>query len=252
MTSISPRRLALVGLLVAGGSAGLVGGAIPAGADHAAEKITLSKTTDLVDGDAVTVTFSGFAAGGKPAKVVIAGQGKLVTLPDKLNFEEYGAAPSAEVGADGTGTLSLIAVADHGTVQDGTTLNCMTQQCWAIVVQEPFLPQPNYAAVPIYFAGGSVRPEGAATETSAAETTAAPETTAAAETTAAPETTASAEPTDTADDVAADPEDTKAGATDEAKDSDDGGNGALYGIIAAVVALVGVGAFLLSKKKAAE
>ena len=34
------------------------------------------------------------------------------------------------------------------------------------------------------------------------------------------------QPTDTADDVAAHPEDTKAGATDEAKDSDDGGNGA--------------------------
>ena len=237
-------RFAVRGLAALAGTFLALGvSALPASADHAGEKLVASKTADLTDGETVTVTFSGFAAGAKPAKVVIAGQGELTTIPDKLNFDEYGSAPTATVAPDGTGSLELVATADHGTMQDGTTLDCKIQQCWIIVVQEPFLPQPNYASVPITFAGGSV----------AAATTAAPETTAAPATTVAPVETVPVETTTTAVALTTTTEPattTTVAAVDTASDDEDsGGSGALYAIIAAVVVVLGGAGFFIAKRK---
>jgi len=213
--------------------------ALPASAHHADEKVEVDKTTDLNDGDTVKVTFSGFTAGGKPAKVVIAGQGELVTIPDKLNFDEYAVAPSVDVAADGTGSFDYVVTADHGTVQDGSTLDCRIQQCWIVVVQEPFLPQPNYDSVPITFVGGSVTP----TTDAAAPTTApaAAETTAPVAETTAPETTTSA-PATTTTEVTADE-----GVTVE--DDDDGGSGVLYAVVAGVVVVLGAAGFVIARRK---
>jgi hypothetical protein len=220
--------------LLAAGLIVLVGS--PAGAKHAGESITVSKTTGLVDGDTVQVTVSGFAPNAKPVKLVIAGQGDLVTIPDKLNFDEYAVAPEVPIAADGSGSAELIVTADHGTVQDGSTLDCSTARCWIIAVQEPFLPQPNYASQEIFFGSN-----GPATTTTAApaETT----TTAAATTTEAPTTTS--EVTETEDEI--DTEETAA-----VEDDDTGGsNGLLIAIIAVVVVAVGVGGYFLTKKKPA-
>lgn len=202
----------------------------------------MSKTEGLNDGDALTVSITGFAAGGKPAKLVIAGQGKLVTIPDKLNFDEYAVAPEIAIAADGTGTGQMVALADHGTVQDGTTLNCLTQQCWVVAVQEPFLPQPNYASVPIFFAGGSVVPT--ATTAPVTETTAvvvAETTTTVAETTTTSSTTTTTEPEATTTTEVVD-------TTGDTGD-DEGGSGLTYAIIAGVAALAAAGGFLATRRK---
>ena len=101
-------RTALAGIAavaLAVGTLALVGTA-PAGAVHAGESITVSKTTGLSDGDAVTVTVGGFTPNAQPVKLVIAGQGTLVTIPDKLNFEEYAVAPTVQIAADGRGPQS--------------------------------------------------------------------------------------------------------------------------------------------------
>lgn len=241
------RRRTVRGLaLLAGGMLAVGVAALPASAHHADEKVEVSKTTDLTDGDTLKVTFSGFTPGGKPAKVVIAGQGELTTIPDKLNFDEYGSAPSVEVAADGTGSFDFVATSDHGTVQDGSTLNCLVQQCWVIVVQEPFLPQPNYDSVPVTFVGGSVAaptteaPATPTTVTDVAETTAAPAVTEAPATTVASEVTST-----TAADTTT--ESASSAVVDDA--DDEGGSGALYAIIAAVVVVLGVGGFVIARRK---
>ena len=122
-----------------------------ASAKHAGESITVSTTTGLADGDTVRVTVAGFTPNANPVKLVIAGQGDLVTIPDKLNFDEYAVAPEVPIAANGTGATDFVMTSDHGTVQDGTTLDCLVDQCWLIAVQEPFLPQPNYASQAISF-----------------------------------------------------------------------------------------------------
>jgi hypothetical protein len=213
-------------------------GGVGASADHAGETLTASKTDGLNDGDTVTVTFANFNPAGKPVKVVIAGQGKLTTIPDKLNFDEYAVAPTANVGSGGGGSVDIIVVADHGTVQDGTTLDCKTQQCWIIAVQEPFLPQPNYASVPITFAGGSVAAATTAPPTAAPDTTAVPaETT----TTLVEETTTTeVEATTTTTEVVAD----DAAASEE----DGGGSGLTYAIIAVVAALAAGAGYYFTRR----
>ena len=65
---------------------------------------------------------------------------------------------------------------DHGVVQDGSTLDCLVDQCWLIAVQEPFLPQPNYTFPEISFGDEPAPPPTPAP--TAAPTTAAPTTTA--------------------------------------------------------------------------
>jgi hypothetical protein len=216
-----------------------------AAADHAGETVTVSKTTDLAEGETVTVRFSGFTFGGDKARVVTAGQGKLTTVPDKLNFDEYANAPTVDVGPDGTGSFEYVVVSDHGTTPSGAALNCKVEQCWIIVVQTPFRPQPNYASVPITFAGGSV----AASETTTAPTTAASpaaEAPAQTTTTAAPATTTTAvmaEATTTTVKTA------EAASSKSSSTKDSGGSGALYAIIAAVVVLLGAGGFAIARKK---
>ena len=170
----------------------------PSGATHAGEAIQVSRTTGLADGDVVTVSFSNFTpadAGGKPVKIVIAGQGVLTTIPDKLNFEEYATTTEVPVAPDGTGVAEFVVFADHGTVNDGTTMDCTKQDCWIVAVQEPFLPQPNYATQQISFGAAPApvaapaAPAGpAAPVTTAPPATVAPETTVPAAT-VAPATT---------------------------------------------------------------
>lgn len=242
-TSRSKQLAMRLALVVAGTSLAFGATALPASAHHADEKVEVSKSTDLSDGETVKVTFSGFTPGGKPAKVVIAGQGELTTIPDKLNFDEYAVAPEVTVAADGTGSADLVVVADHGTVQDGTTLDCKTKQCWIVVVQEPFLPQPNYDTVPITFAGGSVAAPttvAGATETTAVTAETTPTTVAAAATT----TTTAAEATTTTE---AELETTATSA--DSSDDDESGSGALYAIIAAVVVVLGAGGFVIARRK---
>lgn len=246
-TPTATRRLAAV---LAGSAAAvllLAGRAPTAAADHAEEKVEVSKTADLVDGETVKVTFSGFTPGGRPAKAVIAGQGKLTTIPDKLNLDEYGAAPAVDVAADGTGSFDLVVVADHGTVRDGTTLDCKIQQCWIVVVQEPFLPQPNYNSVPITFAGGSV--VAPSTTVAGGETTTVPLDPAVSTTAAAAESTTTAAPADAS--TTTTEADTAPTSTsgDSSGDDEDGGSGALYAIIAVVVVALGAGGFVIARRK---
>ena len=211
----------------------LIGGA-QASADHAGETITVSQTSGLADGDTVKVTVAGFTPNAKPVKLVIAGQGKLVTIPDKLNFDEYASAPTVAIAADGTGSADFVVTSDHGTVQDGSMLDCTSAQCWIIAVQEPFLPQPNYASSEISF-GDAPPPAPATTAVAAPESTVAP-------TTSAPPTTEAATTTTELD-------------TDEtaapAEDDDDGGSALLWVIIAAAVVVIGAGAFFLTRRKPA-
>lgn len=245
--TVHARRIAAA-VLFASTMIGLGG---TAGADHAGEAISVSKTQELNDGDTLTVSLTNFQAGGKPVKLVIAGQGKLTTIPDKLNFDEYAVAPQVTVNADGTGTGEIIALADHGTVQDGSTLDCRVQQCWVVAVQEPFLPQPNYATVPIYFAGGSVTPETTAPPATTPGTTVAPSSSVAPETTASSTsvaestTTTTTEPTTTTVKV-----DEANKAADENIEEDGGGSGAVFaGVAAAVVALAAAGAVIAKKRQ---
>jgi len=217
-----------------------------AGARHAAESITLSQTSGLAEGGTVRVTVSGFAPNAKPVKLVIAGQGELVTIPDKLNFDEYAIAPEVAIGPDGTGSADLVVTSDHGVVQDGSTLDCYVSQCWVVAVQEPFLPQPNYDSEPIYFAAGSLTPPPVGeTPVAATATTAAPvaETpTTVAPTTEAPTTTT--EPTTTTTEV-----DASEIAASSTTDEGGGGSGPILAIVAVVVVAVGAGGYFLTKKK---
>ena len=254
-------RLARIAGATALGLAWLAFTVAPAGATHAGEKMTVSKTTGLVDGDTVKVTFSGFVPGGVTgqhpnAKIVIAGQGTFTGIPDKLNFDEYANAPQVLVGPDGSGASDYVVFADHGTVQDGTTLNCNVNKCWLVVIQEPFLGpegQPRYAATPITFgAGGGVpapstpAPTVPAATVPGANTTVAPvaETTttaAVAETT----TTTVAETTTTeATTTTTTPEDSTVTVEDEGSNT-----GLIVGIAVAAAAVLGGGAFLATRKK---
>lgn len=240
--------------LGAGVALALVAG--PVGATHKGEKITVSKTTGLADGDTVRVTFSGFAPGGVDgvhpnAKIVVAGQATFNGIPDKLNFDEYASAPEVLVQPDGTGAADYTVYADHGTMQDGTTLNCNTAKCWLIVIQEPFLGpegQPRYAAQEISF-GTAVAPTTAAP---VAPTTAAP-----VETTTIPpaaETTTTAAAAVTTTTVAATT--TTEAATEAAGDvtvDDEGGSntGVIVGVAVAAALVLGGGAFVATRKKPA-
>lgn len=219
------------GLLVVAGT--------PVSARHAGESITVSKTSGLVDGDSVTVTVAGFTPNANPVKLVIAGQGELVTIPDKLNFDEYGSAPTVAIGPDGSGTAEFIVTSDHGTVQDGSTLDCLTTQCWIIAVQEPFLPQPNYASQEIFFGDAGPAPTTTAPPVAPAETP----------TTAAPVETTTTEAATTTTESTAEKLDTDETAAVE--DEEGGGSGLLIAIVAVVVVVVGVGGYFLTKKKPA-
>lgn len=227
-----------------------VGAAPPAAAHHAGETVTLSRSEGLNDGDTVTVSFTNFAAGGKPVKLVIAGQGRLVTIPDKLNFDEYAAAPEVTVNADGSGSGEIVAIADHGTVRDGTTLDCRVQQCWVVAVQEPFLPEPYYATAPIYFSGGSVAPststppdtgapstESSTTPTSTTPTSTTPTSTTTSSSTTSTTTTTSEKPVD---DEESDPKITI---------EEDGGSGLVFGMIGAGVLVAAAGGAVVAKKR---
>ena len=212
----------------------LVVGSTSAGAVHAGESITVSQTTGLADGTTVQVTVSGFTPGARPVKLVIAGQGTLVTIPDKLNFDEYAVAPEVPIGPDGTGSAEFIMTADHGTVQDGSTLNCNVDQCWLIAVQEPFLPQPNYASQEIFFGTNGPATTAAPAPTEAPPVTEAPTTTESTTTTEATTTTLDTEELATSD-----------------EDDEGGSSGLLFVIIAVVVVAVGAGGYYFTKKKPA-
>ena len=234
-------------------------------ANHQGETIQLSKSAALVDGETLTVSISGFTPGGVDgkhpnAKLVIAGQGEFTTIPDKLNFEEYASAVEVPIQPDGTGTGQLLVYADHGTVQDGSSLNCATDPCWVVAVQEPFLPQPNFASQQVTFGGA---PAAAAAPVAAAPiaapkapTAQAPVTTvapAAPSATVAPETTiatsATVAPTATvATTTTAAPKrvETAAAASVKASGTD---SSVLFGIIAVLAALIAGGGFLATRKK---
>ncbi len=222
-----------IAVLIGVALAGLMGGVLPAAADHAGETVALSQADGLSDGQTITVTIAGFDPAGKPGKIVTAGQGKLTTIPDKLNFDEYAVAPEITIQPDGTGTGQYIATADHGVVEDGSTLNCLATQCWIVVVQEPFLPQPNYASQPITFEGGSIAPS--TPDTTAPPATEAPATTEAPTTTVAETTTTT---TTTKVTVVA------------VSDEDDGGSGLTFLIIAGVVLVAAGAAYAATRRKA--
>ena len=187
-----------------------------------------------------------------PVKVVIAGQGELTTIPDKLNFDEYAAAPPIAVKADGTGTAQLLVYADHGTQQDGSHLDCTKSPCWIVVVQEPFLPQPYYATVPISFGTAAAPttakpvPTTAAVVPTSAATTVAPATTAPTQATIAETTTVAPTTTEVTTTTAV----TVAGTNTSSAKKDDGSNTGLIvgGIIAAVV-ILGGGGYLATRRK---
>ncbi len=152
------RIAAATAILAAGTGAFLV---IPAGATHDGETIKVSKFDGLTDGDVVDVSFAKFtptSAGGKPVKVVIAGQKEFTTVPDLLNFEEYGAAKKLDVAADGTGSTTITVKKDHGIMNNGAPLVCgVSGPCYIVAIQEPFLPLPRWAVQEITF-GGSGAP----------------------------------------------------------------------------------------------
>jgi hypothetical protein len=234
-----------------------VASAGPSGATHAGESIQVSKTTGLADGEVVTVSFANFTpadAGGKPAKIVIAGQGVLTTIPDKLNFEEYATAVEVPVAPDGTGVAELVVFADHGTMNDGTTLDCNVQDCWIVAVQEPFLPQPNYATQQISF-GAAPAPVAAPAAPSGpvAPVTTAPPATVAPETTVPPATVAPATTIATTTTTVATTttvkERVETAAASSVKDAGTD-TGAVFGIIGVLAVLVAGGGFLATRKKA--
>ena len=253
LAALSAAGIGLALTLAVGVTAG------PVGATHKGEKIVVSKTDALQDGDSVRVTFSGFAPGGVDgthpnAKIVIAGQNTFTGVPDKLNFDEYASAPEVLVGADGTGATDYVVFADHGTVQDGTTLNCAVNKCWLIAIQEPFLGpegQPRYAAQAISFGSVGVAPTApvptnttpATTQPSA--TTAAPgETTSTASVPAETTTTTEPEVTTTTEPTATTPDDTVT-----VKDEEGSNTGLIIGIVAGAAVVLGGGAFLATRKK---
>lgn len=231
-------------------------------ANHSGEAIQVSKTSGLSDGETVAVTLSGFVPGGNDgqhpnAKLVIAGQGDFSTIPDKLNFEEYASAIEVVIQPDGTGVGELLVYADHGTQQDGTQLNCNTDPCWIVAVQEPFLPQPNYATVPITFGGAApapAAPAAAAPAAPKAATPAAPVTTAPPAPTAAvaPETTIAAPttvaPTTTVATTTTAPKRVETAAAASVADSGTESS-VLFGIIAVLASLIAGGGFLATRKK---
>jgi len=147
------RALRVAGAIAAITLSGVAGLAGTASATHAGETIAVSKTSGLADGETVHVTVSHFTPAAKPVKLVIAGQATFDGVPSKLNFTEYAAAPTITLAADGTGEADYAVKIDHGLDNDGNPLVCGKdgQQCWLIAVQEPFLPQPNYAAQQITF-----------------------------------------------------------------------------------------------------
>ena len=230
-------------------------------ATHQGETIQLSKSAALIEGETITINITGFTPGGVDgnhpnAKLVVAGQGEFNTIPDKLNFEEYASAVEVPIGADGTGSGQLQVYADHGTVQDGSTLNCATAPCWVVAVQEPFLPQPNYASQQITFGGAPAAAAPAAAAPAAggkAPVTTAPPTTVAAApvATVAPATTIA---TATTVITSAGPSTTAAPKrveTAEAASVKQGGadSSVLFGIIAVLAALIAGGGFLATRKK---
>jgi hypothetical protein len=217
--------VAVIGIMI---GFGMAPSASASRAVHAGETITVSQSTGLADGQTVTVSFTNFTPNAKPVKVVIAGQTGFTTVPDKLNFAEYAVAPSVPVNPDGTGSIDYVVKIDHGIDNVGNPLVCGQngQQCWLTVIQEPFLPQPNYAQQEIFF--GSAGPA----TTAAPVATAAP-TTAAPTTTSAPATTTTEKPV----------------VTPAATTDDSGSNtGLIIGIAAAAVVLLGGLGFILSRR----
>lgn len=196
------------------------------GATHDGETITVSRFSGLSDGEVVQVTFGGMtpaSAGGKPVKVVISGQKEFTTVPDKLNFAEYGAATPIPVADDGTGSTPFTATIDHGTDNTGAPFVCgPTTPCYIVAIQEPFLPLPRWAVQEITFGAA---PGPAPTE---AATTAAP-TTAAAPTTTEAIVAVTAEPT-------------------KDKDEDSSNTGIIIGAVAAGVVLLGGLGFVLARR----
>ncbi len=224
------RALRVAGAIAAITLSGVAGLAGTASATHAGETIVVSKTTGLADGETVHVTVSNFTPAAKPVKIVIAGQATFTGVPSKLNFTEYAAAPTITLAADGTGEADYAVKIDHGMDNDGNPLVCGKggQQCWLIAVQEPFLPQPNYASQEITF--------GDAAPTGPTVTIAAPTTTAAVTTTTAPPvetTTTTAKATVTV--------------TDDSKDN--GSNtGLIVGIAAGAVVVLGGLGFAMTRR----
>ena len=221
------RALRVVGAIAAISATTVLGLAGSASATHAGETITVSKSAGLADGETVHVSFTHFTPAAKPVKIVIAGQSTFDGVPSKLNFTEYAAAPTVTVNPDGTGEADYVVKIDHGLDNDGNPLVCGKngQQCWLIVVQEPFLPQPNYASQEITFGDAP-----AAAVTTLAPTTLAP-------TTLAPTTVA--ETTTTVKDVVT--------VTDNSKD-DSSNTGLIIGIAAGAVVVLGGLGFALSRR----
>lgn len=225
------RALRVAGAIAAITLSGVSGLAGTASATHAGETITVSKTTGLADGETVHVTVSHFTPNAKPVKIVIAGQATFTGVPSKLNFTEYASAPTITLAADGTGEADYAVKIDHGMDNDGNPLVCGKggQQCWLIAVQEPFLPQPNYASQEITF--------GDAAPTGPTVTIAAPTTTAAEVTTTAP--TVETTTTTTKKAVVT--------VTDESKDN--GSNtGLIVGIAAGAVVVLGGLGFAMTRR----
>jgi len=209
-----------------------IGFAPTAGATHDGETITVSKFSGLSDGEVVQVTFGGMtpaSAGGKPVKVVIAGQKEFTTVPDKLNFAEYGAATPIPVAEDGTGSTAFTATIDHGTDNTGAPFVCgPTTPCYIVAIQEPFLPLPRWSVQEVTF-GTAPAPGPAPTE---AATTAAPTTT--APTTAVPTTTEAV--------VAVAEEPSKV------EEEESSNTGIIIGAVAAGVVLLGGLGFVLARR----
>jgi len=226
-------RIAAATAILAAGSGALF--AAPASATHDGETIKVSKFDGLSDGDVVDVSFAGFtpaSAGGKPAKVVIAGQKEFTTVPDLLNFEEYGAAEKLNVADDGTGSTTITVKKDHGIMNSGVPLVCgETGPCYIVAIQEPFLPLPRWSVQEITFGGATtpVTEAPAATSTTeiAAETT----------TTEAATTTTTEKPVEVPLD-----------STVEEKKDDSSNTGLIIGGIAAAVVVLGGIGFALSRK----
>ena len=227
---------------------GLVGASGWAGADHAGEAAVVSKTTDLVDGDTVTVQFSNFVAGGQPVRVVIAGQGTFTTQPDKLNYDDYGSAQQFNVNADGTGSATVQVVADHGLAYDSTPLNCMNVPCWLVVIQPP-LATPHFVATPISFRGGVAHPD-QVKPTDAPTTTAPPTSTTVPAPTSSAVVATSTKSTSTSTTTAAPSTTTSTTIqTVTVSEPESGGSAGLWIGIGVVAVVAIAGAFVAVKKK---
>ena len=198
----------------------------PAFADHGVahngETADVSKTEGLVQDQVVTVTGHGYEPG---ATLTVVQCFKFpVAGPADCELSNYGQY-TAEVGADGSASIDYAVNVVEGRC-DATT------PCF-IVVSDGIGPAANAVGTEVTFA------EGTPATTTAPTTTAAPATT-----TAAPATTAAPVEADTATD---DEGDSEAAAGNDEAETDGGG---LPGwVIPLAIAVVVVGAALVSRKK---